>query len=57
MMSQSRFNPDLYLLSCPFAHVCSLPQTKDTCVSPQYKICPEYQDRLSKMKNPVKVLH
>ena len=48
---------DLSLLSCPFTRSCHLPKTKEVCDFPNYKICPEYQTGLNKLKSTSKVLH
>ena len=45
------------LLSCPFTLSCNLPQGKEVCDFPSYKICPEYQSGLNKLKSSSKILY
>ncbi len=45
------------LLECPFAHTCNLPVNQHSCNFPEYKVCPEYQIKLKKLKFPSKVVH
>ena len=48
---------DESLLSCPFTRSCHLPKDKEVCGFPNYKLCPEYQLDLNKLKTASKVLH
>jgi len=48
---------DTSLLSCPFTRSCHLPKAKEVCDFPSYKICPEYQTGLNKLKSVSKILH
>ena len=48
---------DVSLLSCPFTLSCHLPKAKEVCDFPNYKMCPEYQSGLNKLKSASKVLH
>jgi len=48
---------DESLLSCPFTRSCLLPKDKEVCGFPNYKLCPEYQLGLNKLKTASKVLH
>lgn len=48
---------DESLLSCPFMRSCHLPKDKEICDFPNYKLCPEYQLDLNKLKSDSKVLH
>ena len=48
---------DESLLSCPFMRSCHLPKAKEVCDFPNYKICPEYQSGLNKLKSASKILH
>ena len=48
---------DESLLSCPFTRSCHLPKAKEVCGFPNYKMCPEYQSGLNKLKSVSKVLH
>ena len=45
------------LISCPFTRLCHLPKDKEVCDFPNYKMCPEYQSGLNKLKSASKVLH
>ena len=45
------------LLSCPFTRSCHLPQAKEVCDFPNFKICSEYQAGLNKLKSTSKILH
>jgi hypothetical protein len=45
------------LRECPFAHTCSLPINQHSCNFPEYKVCPEYQIKLKKLKSPSEVVH
>ncbi len=45
------------LLPCPFTRSCHLPKGKEVCDFPNYKMCPEYQSGLNKLKSASKVLH
>jgi hypothetical protein len=45
------------LLSCPFIRSCHLPQANEVCDFPNYKICPDYQAGLNKLKSTSKILH
>jgi len=45
------------LLSCPFTLSCHLPKAKEVCGFPNYKMCPEYQSGLNKLKSSSKILH
>ena len=48
---------DEALLSCPFSRSCHLPKTKEVCDFPNFKLCPDYQSGLSKLKSTSKILH
>lgn len=45
------------LLSCPFMRSCHLPQASEVCDFPNYKMCPDYQSSLNKLKSTSKILH
>ena len=57
MISESKFNLEENILSCPFSHKCSLPKIESLCIFPEYKICPDYGSKLKKMKASTKILH
>jgi len=57
MTVDSNFNLEDHLLDCPFCHFCTLPQNPNLCNFPDYKICPEYSQKLLKLKNSTKILH
>ncbi|MFW9829464.1 MAG: hypothetical protein ACFFEY_17960 [Candidatus Thorarchaeota archaeon] len=39
------------LNECPFLPRCSLPINQNSCNFPEYKVCPEYQVKLKKLKS------
>jgi hypothetical protein len=39
------------LHECPFLQTCSLPINQTSCNFPEYKVCPEYQVKLKKLKS------
>ncbi|MFX1389097.1 MAG: hypothetical protein ACFE9Z_03425 [Promethearchaeota archaeon] len=45
------------LLECPFLQTCNLPINQFSCNFPEYKVCPEYQVKLKKLKSPSRVTH
>ncbi|MFX0075158.1 MAG: hypothetical protein ACFE96_06935 [Candidatus Hermodarchaeota archaeon] len=45
------------LLPCPFTRSCNLPKAKEVCDFPNYKMCPDYQAGLNKLKSTSKILH
>ncbi|MHA1242754.1 MAG: hypothetical protein ACTSQU_18510 [Promethearchaeota archaeon] len=45
------------LLSCPFTRSCHLPKGHEVCDFPSYKLCPDYQTGLNKLKSTSKILH
>lgn len=47
---------DLHILSCPFLISCNLPKG-EICNFPEYKVCPEYESRLTNLRSTSKVLH
>jgi len=53
MITDSKWN----LLACPFSHACNLPKNHNTCGFPEYKMCPEHDQKLLKLKASVKILH
>ncbi|MHA1105588.1 MAG: hypothetical protein ACTSPN_07670 [Promethearchaeota archaeon] len=57
MTIDSNFNLEDCLLACPFCHFCTLPQNQNLCNFPDYKICPEYSQKLIKLKASSKILH
>lgn len=50
-------NPLNEIMSCPFSQSCALPKLESLCNFPDYKLCPDYQIRLQKLKSSTKVLH
>jgi len=57
MISESNFNLEGNILSCPFSHKCILPKIENLCVFPEYKICPDYDSKLKRLKASTKILH
>jgi hypothetical protein len=57
MISESNFNLERNILSCPFSHRCNLPKIETLCNFPEYKICPDYDSKLKRLKTSIKVLH
>ncbi|MHA1240537.1 MAG: hypothetical protein ACTSQU_07055 [Promethearchaeota archaeon] len=56
MISESNFNLDITILSCPFTRTCNLPKIEHLCNFSNYKICPDYDSKLKKLKASPKVL-
>ncbi|MBY9004259.1 MAG: hypothetical protein KGD73_09835 [Candidatus Lokiarchaeota archaeon] len=56
MTIDSNFNLEDCLTACPFCHFCALPQNPISCNFPDYKICPEYSQKLIKFKDSSKIL-
>ncbi|MBY9015554.1 MAG: hypothetical protein KGD68_07685 [Candidatus Lokiarchaeota archaeon] len=50
MISESNFNLERNILSCPFLYKCNLPKIENLCNFPEYKICPEYDSKLKTLK-------
>lgn len=50
MISELNYNLERNILSCPFLHNCNLPKIENLCVFPEFKICPDYQQKLYKLK-------
>ncbi|MFX0047066.1 MAG: hypothetical protein ACFE8G_02750 [Candidatus Hermodarchaeota archaeon] len=57
MSSESSFNMKNNILSCPFSYKCNLPKIENLCIFPDYKICPDYDSNLKRLKRSIKVLH
>lgn len=57
MISELNFDLERNILSCPFSHKCTLPMIESLCNFPKYKICPDYDSNLKRMKSSIKVLH
>ena len=57
MISEVDFDPKSYILSCPFSHACSLPKVESLCNFPDYKLCPDYESKLKRLKSLTKILH
>ena len=57
MIDDSEINLEDCLLACPFCSLCVLPQNPISCNFPEYKICPEYSQKLEKLKTSSKILH
>ncbi|MFX1288203.1 MAG: hypothetical protein ACFFFY_06565 [Promethearchaeota archaeon] len=57
MSSESSFNMKNNILSCPFSYKCNLPKIENLCIFPDYKICPDYDSNLRRLKASIKVLH
>jgi len=56
MRSQLDFNPKRHIFSCPFSESCNLPKSESLYSFPENKICPDYQSKLTLLKNS-KALH
>ena len=50
MRNKYKFDPEQEVQSCAFIHACALPKSKEVCVFPSFKACPEYQTRMMKLK-------
>ncbi|MBY8981394.1 MAG: hypothetical protein KGD57_00465 [Candidatus Lokiarchaeota archaeon] len=46
-----------HILFCPFTYSCILPQTQSICKFPNYKICPEFQEKERFLKNKFNILY
>ena len=57
MITESNFNIERTILSCPFTYKCILPKIENLCNFPEYKICPDYDSNLKRLKASIKVLH
>ncbi len=57
MISESNYNLDITILSCPFTRTCNLPKIEHLCNFSDYKICPDYDSKLKRLKASIKVLH
>ncbi len=57
MSSESNFDPENHILTCPFDKSCNLPKMQSLCHFPEYKVCPDYEVKLQKLKSSVKSLH
>jgi hypothetical protein len=57
MITESNYNLEMNILSCPFSHKCNLPKIENLCNFPEFKICPDYQQKLHKLKSSLKILH
>lgn len=57
MISETNYNLERDILTCPFSYKCNLPKIENLCVFPEFKICPDYQEKLYKLKCSVKILH
>ena len=57
MTSELKFKLENMLLFCPFSQSCNLPKMESLCHFPDYKLCPDYQNKLRKLKSSSKVLH
>ena len=57
MSSDLNFNPENVLLSCPFSESCILPKIQSLCRFPEYKLCPDYESKLQKLKSNAKILY
>jgi len=57
MISELNFDLESAILSCPFLHTCNLPKIENLCNFPEYKICPDYDSKLKRLKASTKVLH
>jgi len=50
MRNKYKFDPEQEVQSCAFIHACALPKSKEVCIFPSFKACPEYQTRMMKLK-------
>lgn len=57
MSSESNFDPENHILTCPFDKSCNLPKMQSLCHFPEYKVCPDYEVKLQKLKSSIKSLH
>jgi hypothetical protein len=57
MSSDMNFNLESILLSCPFSESCMLPKNQSLCRFPEYKLCPDYDSKLQKLKANSKILY
>lgn len=57
MSSDLNSNLDNLLLACPFLNSCNLPKNQNLCNFPEYKLCPDYQVKLQKVKLTSKELY
>ena len=47
----SRFESiiDNLVLTCPFWHMCNLPKSVPICGFPEYKVCPDFKNKIGKL--------
>ena len=57
MITESNIKLEKNILSCPFTYKCILPKLDSLCSFPEYKICPDYDSNLKRLKNSIKILH
>jgi hypothetical protein len=57
MISESKEDLKINILSCPFTESCNLPKVQSLCNFPDYKQCRDYEIKLQKLKNSIKILH
>ncbi|MBY9006233.1 MAG: hypothetical protein KGD63_05705 [Candidatus Lokiarchaeota archaeon] len=57
MIVENRTLNKEHILFCPFSYSCILPQTVSICKFPNYKICPEFQDKEKKIKLKFRLLY
>ena len=51
MCSESNLNSENHILTCPFDKSCHLPKMRSLCHFPDYKLCPDYEVKLHKLKS------
>ncbi len=42
-------NPEVINMECPFERRCKLPKGEEICNFPDFKVCPEYQEKAKKI--------
>ncbi len=55
MIGEVNFSPKSSILSCPFSHSCRLPKVESLCNFPDYKLCPDYDSKLKRLKFSTKI--
>jgi len=56
MISESKQELSIKILTCPFFESCNLPKVQSLCNFPDYKECRDYAIKLQKLKLSMKIL-
>ncbi|MBD3212371.1 MAG: hypothetical protein GF311_07170 [Candidatus Lokiarchaeota archaeon] len=53
---KNRFDPEVHILPCPFNSSCTLPQTENICLFPNYRQCSEFQQKERNLKSSYRIM-